>query len=70
MNMPKTNTEKLKAKVKDGSHTLKEPIPVIVNLDNGETYKGSAFEVRPDGLIMVQTGNCDLGVQISCISEA
>ncbi len=73
--MPKTNTEKLKAelvaaKVKDGSHTLKEPIPVIVNLDNGETYKGSAFEVRPDGLIMVQTGNCDLGVQISCISEA
>jgi len=73
--MPKTNTEKLKAelmaaKVKGDPHTLKEPIPVIVSLDNGETYKGSAFEVRPNGLVMVQAGNCDLGVQLSCISEA
>ena len=73
--MPKTNTEKLKAelmaaKVKGDPHTLKEPIPVIVNLDNGETYKGSAFEVRPNGLVMVQAGNCDLGVQLSCIREA
>ena len=73
--MPKTNTEKLKAelmaaKVKGDPHTLKEPIPVIVSLDNGETYKGSAFEVRPNGLVMVQAGNCDLCVQLSCISEA
>ena len=73
--MPKTNAEILKtelvaAKVKGSSHPLKEPIPVTVNLDNGETYKGVAFEVRPDGLVMVQTGNCDLGVQLSSISEA
>jgi hypothetical protein len=72
--MPKTNVEKLEAelvaaKVKGESHTLKEPIPVIANLDNGEIYKGFAFEVRPNGLIMVQTGNCDLGVQLSTLSE-
>lgn len=72
--MPKTNAEKLNAelvaaKVKGDPHTLKEPIPVTVTLDNGEIYKGSAFEVRPDGLIMVQTGNCDLGVQLSSISK-
>ena len=71
--MPKTNTEKLKAelvaaKVKDESHTLKQQIPVTVNLDNGQTYKGLAFEVRPNGLVMVQTGNCELGVQLSSIS--
>jgi len=71
--MPKTNVEKLKAelaaaKVKSEPHTLKKPISVIVNLDNGETYKGLAFEVRPDGLVMVQTGNCDLGIQLSNIS--
>ncbi len=70
--MPKINTEKLKAelvaaKAKGDPHTLKEPIPVIVTLDNGETYKGFAFEVRPNGLIMVQTGNCDLGVQLSSL---
>ena len=72
--MPRTNAEKLKAelvaaKVKGEPHTLKEPIPVVVNLDNGETYKGLAFEVRPNGLVMVQAGNCDLGVQLSCITE-
>ena len=70
--MPKTNAEKLKAelvatKVKGDPHTLKEPIPVTVTLDNGEIYKGVAFEVRPNGLIMVQSGNCDLGVQLSSI---
>ena len=73
--MPRTNAEKLKAelvaaKVKSGPHTLKEPIPVIATLDNGETYKGFAFEVRPNGLVMVQTGNCDLGVQLSNINCA
>jgi len=71
--MPKTDVEKLKAelvaaKVKGDPHTLKKPIPVVATLDNGETYKGLAFEVRPDGLIMVQTGNCDLGIQLSNIS--
>ena len=73
--MPRTDTEKLKAelvaaKVKGDPHTLKKPIPVIVTLDNGETYKGFAFEVRPNGLVMVQTGNCDLGVQLSSINCA
>ena len=72
--MPKTSVEKLKdelkaAKVKGDPHTLKEPISVIVTLDNGETYKGFAFEVRPNGLVMVQTGNCDLGVQLSSINK-
>ncbi len=75
VDMPRTNVEKLKAelvaaKVKGDPHTLKKPIPVIATLDNGETYKGLAFEVRPNGLVMVQTGNCDLGVQLSSISCA
>ncbi len=73
--MPRTNAEKLKAelvaaKVKGDPHTLKEPIPVVATLDNGETYKGFAFEVRPNGLVMVQAGNCDLGVQLSSINCA
>lgn len=73
VDMHRTNIEKLKAelvaaKVKGDPHTLKEPIPVVATLDNGETYKGFAFEVRPDGLVMVKTGNCDLGVQLSNIS--
>jgi len=68
--MSKTNTEKLKtelaaAKAKDEPRTLKKPIPVTVALDNGETYKGIAFEVRPEGFVMVQSGNCNLGVQLS-----
>lgn len=71
--MPRTVVEKLKAKlettkVKGVPHTLKEPIPVTATLDNGEVYKGVAFEVRPDGLVMVRDGNCDLGVQLSSIS--
>ena len=71
--MPKTNADILKtelvaAKVKGSPHALKEPISVTVNLDNGEIYKGTAFEVRPDGLVMVQAGNCDLGVKLSNIS--
>lgn len=72
--MPKTDLDKIKAQlvtaqVKGLPLEMKEPIPVVVILDNGETYKGSAFEVRPDGLVMVQTGNCDLGVQLSNISK-
>ncbi len=71
--MPKTDVEKLKAelaaaKVKGDPHILKKPISVVATLDNGEIYKGVAFEVRPDGLVMVQTGNCDLGIQLSNIS--
>ena len=73
--MAKTNAEKLKAELvaakdKGDSHTLKEPIPVLATLDNGESYKGFAVEVRPNGLVMVRTGNCDLGVQISSIDCA
>lgn len=73
--MPATNIEKLKAelvtaKAKGAPRTLKESLPVTVILDNGETYKGFAFEVRPDGLVMVKAGNCDLGVQLSNISKA
>jgi len=73
--MPKKTAELLKtelvaAKVRGSSHTLKKSIPVTVNLDNGETYKGVAYEVRPDGLVMVQTANCDLGVQLSNINKA
>ena len=72
--MSRTNIDKIKAelvtaKVKGVPHKLKEPIPVIAILDNGETYKGFAFEVRPDGLVMIQTRNCDLGVQLSNISK-
>lgn len=71
--MPRTDVEKLKAKIvttkeKGVPHTLKEPIPVTTTLDNGEVYKGVAFEVRPNGLVMVRAGNCDLGVQLSSIS--
>jgi len=71
--MPRTNIEKLKAelaaaKVKGDPHTLKNPIPVVATLDNGEIYKGFAFEVRPDGLVMVKTGNCDLGIRLPNIS--
>ena len=71
--MARTDVEKLKAKlvatkVKGVPHTLKEPIPVTATLDNGEIYKGFAFEVRPNGLVMVRTGNCDVGVQLSSIS--
>jgi len=74
VDMSRTNVEKLKAelvaaKVKGDAHTLKEPIPVIATLDNGEIYKGFAFEVRPNGLIMVRSGNCDLGIQLSSISK-
>ena len=72
--MAKTNAEKLKAelvaaKVKGDAHTLKEPIPVTATLDNGEIYNGFAVEVRPNGLIMVRSGSCDLGVQLSSISK-
>ena len=71
--MPSTDIEKLKAKLaateaKGVPHTLKDPIPVTATLDNGEIYKGVAFEVRPNGLVMLRTGNCDVGVQISSIN--
>ena len=68
--MSKTNTEKLKAELaaaqaKGEPRALKKPIPVTAALDNGEVYKGLAFEVRPDGFVMVQSGNCNLGIQLS-----
>lgn len=73
--MPETDIEKLKAKlvaaeVKGVAHTLKNPIAVTATLDNGEIYKGVAFEVRPNGLVMVRTGNCDMGVQLKSLSTS
>ena len=71
--MSKANAKKLESELataqeKGVAHLLKDPIPVVANLDNGEVYKGLAFEVRPNGLVMIQTGKCELGVQLSIIS--
>ncbi len=58
----------------DAPFTFKEPIPVTVLLDNGVTYDGVAYEVQsesttfPAGLVMVRTGNSDIGVPVSYIS--
>jgi hypothetical protein len=72
VDMPKTDAEKLEAKLEATKangvpHTLKDPIPVTATLDNGEIYNGVAFEVRPNGLVMIRTGNCDVCVQLSSI---
>jgi hypothetical protein len=62
-----------KAIEEDAPCTFEEPIPVLVTLDNGVTYKGDAFEVQeksevfPDGLVMVRTANSDIGVPIRYI---
>jgi hypothetical protein len=43
-------------------------------LDNGVQYDGVAYEVQPEcdtfpaGLVMVRTGNADIGVPVSYIS--
>ena len=70
VNLPRLIRRRAIAGHRVDPHTLKKPIPVIATLDNGETYKGLAFEVRPNGLVMVRTGNCDLGVQLSSINRA
>ena len=51
--------------------TFDEPIPVKVTLDNGVIYDGVAYEVQPssdsfpNGLVMVRTGNTDIGVPVT-----
>ena len=66
-------TELTRAIEEDAPTTFDEPIPVQVFLDNGVTYDGVAFEVQPkstnfpSGLVMVRTGNTDIGVPVSYI---
>ena len=66
-------TELIRAIKEDAPFTFEEPIPVQVFLDNGVTYDGVAYEVQPadttfpDGLVMVRTGNSDIGVPVSYI---
>jgi hypothetical protein len=58
----------------DAPCTFDDPIPVLVSLDNGVNYEGVAIEVQPkidkfpDGLVMVRTGNTDIGVPVSYLS--
>ena len=77
--MAKTNydeaqTELIRAIKEDAPFTFDEPIPVTVLLDNGVQYDGVAYEVQPEcdtfpaGLVMVRTGNADIGVPVSYIS--
>ena len=73
--LDKVQTELNEAIQKDAPCTFEQPIPVLVTLDNGVTYKGEAFEVQaksdnfPNGLVMVRTANSDIGVPINYISE-
>jgi len=66
-------TELIRAIQEDAPHTFNEPIPVQVTLDNGVKYEGVAFEVQakstnfPAGLVMVRSGNTDIGVPVSYI---
>lgn len=66
-------TELIRAIEEDAPSTFDEPIPVQVFLDNGVTYDGVAYEVQPKstnfpaGLVMVRTGNTDIGVPVSYI---
>lgn len=66
-------TELTRAIKEDAPCTFDEPIPVQVFLDNGVTYDGVAYEVQaesttfPAGLVMVRTGNSDIGVPVSYI---
>jgi hypothetical protein len=67
-------TELLRAIEEDAPCTFDEPIPVAVTLDNGVRYEGVAYEVQaksdnfPQGLVMVRTGNTDIGVPVKYIS--
>jgi len=69
----KAQTELINAIEKDAPCTFDNPIPVLVTLDNGVKYDGLAFEVQaksndfPDGLVMVRSGNTDIGVPVSYI---
>ena len=67
----KAQAELTRAIQEDAPCTFDEPIPVLVSLDNGVDYEGDAIEVQPkcdtfpDGLVMVRTGNTDIGVPVS-----
>ena len=67
-------TELIRAIQEDAPFTFEEPIPVQVHLDSGVINDGVAYEVQPEsktfpsGLVMVRTGNSDIGVPVSYIS--
>ena len=67
-------TELTRAIEDDAPCTFDEPMPVAVTLDNGVRYEGVAYEVQPksdsfpNGLVMVRTGNTDIGVPVNNIS--
>jgi hypothetical protein len=71
--LDEAQTELTRAIQKDAPCTFDEPIPVLVTLDNGVKYEGVAFEVQPQstnfprGLVMVRTGNTDIGVPVNYI---
>ncbi|HEY5774562.1 MAG TPA: hypothetical protein VIS57_00620 [Xanthomonadales bacterium] len=71
--LDEAQTELTRAIQKDAPCTFDEPIPVLVTLDNGVKYEGVAFEVQPEsnnfprGLVMVRTGNTDIGVPVNYI---
>ena len=64
-------TELTRAIEEDAPCTFDEPLAVIVTFDNGVVYYGLAVEVQaksdnfPAGLVMVRTGNTDIGVPVS-----
>lgn len=77
--MAKTNydeaqTELLRAIEEDAPCVFDDPMAVTVTLDNGVVYEGLAVEVQaksdsfPSGLVMVRTGNTDIGVPVRYIS--
>jgi len=71
--LDEAQTELTRAINEDAPCAFDEPIPVQVLLDNGVTYDGVAYEVQPQsetfpaGLVMVRTGNSDIGVPVSYI---
>lgn len=76
--MAKTKLDKAQAELtraieNDAPCTFEEPIPVQVTLDNGVKYEGLAIEAQPKstvfphGLVMVRTGNTDIGVPVNYI---
>jgi len=76
--MAKSNLDKVQAELtlaieNDAPCTFDEPIPVQVTLDNGVKYEGLAIKAQPKstvfprGLVMVRTGNTDIGVPVNYI---
>ena len=77
--MPRGKLDKVQSQLADAIENeapcaFEQPIPVLVTLDNGVKYKGEAIEVQassetfPEGLVMVRSGNTDIGVPIRYIS--